>query len=122
MDVIEQPKKNIIMDATTLSSLMSCGRYYDIRFNHQLVSSRGKSNSLEIGSLVHKVLETYYKHMINGFPRAVSIGQAMAAGKMYVDGCPHCRNILNEKPECGHEVEEYPGMTNTPEDSSGFTT
>lgn len=122
MDVIPEPKKNIIMDATTLSSLMSCGRYYDIRFNHQLVSSRGKSNSLEIGSLIHKILEVYYKHMINGFPRAASIGQAMTAGRMYIDGCPQCANILNEKPACGHEVEEYPGMTNTPENSSGYTT
>lgn len=119
MDIIPQAKKNVIMDATTLSSLMSCGRYYDIRFNHRLVPMKGKSNSLEVGSLIHKVLEVYYKHMINGFKRETSIGQAMTAGQLFVQGCPGCANHIDteSKPSCGHEPEEYPGMTNTPEQS-----
>lgn len=116
------PKKNIIMDATTLSSLMSCARYHDIRFNHRLVSMSGKSNSLEIGSLIHKVLEVFYKHQIDGFPRTTSIGNALIAGQLYITGCPHCADGTNDTPSCKHEPAEYPGMTNTPENSERFTT
>jgi len=123
MDIIPTPKKNVIIDATSLSSLMSCGRYYDIRFNHRLVGIGGKSNSLEAGSLAHKILEVFYQHMIKGFPRNTSIGQALAAGQLYVTGCPHCAGFTDDgKPSCGHEADEYPGMTNTPEESVQWTT
>jgi hypothetical protein len=123
MDIIPEPKKNIIMDATVLSSLMSCARYHDIRFNHRLVSAKGKSNSLEVGSLIHKILEVFYKHCINGFKREQSIGQALIAGQLFVTGCPHCAGFISadgSKPTCGHEVDEYPGVTNTPETSERY--
>ena len=118
-----QGKKNIVLDATSLSSLMSCGRYYNIRFNHRMVSLKGKSNSLEIGLLVHKVLETYYEHVIKGFKRETAIGQALTAGSLFITACAHCANHMDEttKPECGHEPEEYPGMQNTPELSEKYT-
>lgn len=122
MDIIDAPKKNIIFDATTLSSLMSCGRYHDIRFNHRLVSMKGKSNSLEVGSLIHKVLEVFYKHQINGFPRTTSIGAGLAAGQLFIHGCQHCRDIMDENPKCGHEVGEYIGVQNTPEENKGNVT
>lgn len=118
-DIILPPKKNIIMDATLLSSLMSCGRLHDLRYNHNLTSVRGKSNSLEVGSLIHKVLEVYYKHLIDGFPRSTAIGNAMIAGQLYVTGCPHCADETNLEPACKHEVGEYPGMQNTPEQNDG---
>ena len=119
-DIILPPKKNLVMDATLLSSLMGCGRYVDIRFNHRLVSGRGKSNSLEIGSLIHKVLEVYYKHKIDGFPTSVAIGNALIAGEMYISGCQFCASGDDESPSCGHEPQEYPGMTNTPEMNDRF--
>lgn len=122
MDIIPTPKKNVILDATSLSSLMSCGRYFDIRFNHRLVAAKGKSNSLEIGSLIHKVFEVYYKHMVNGFDRTTSIGQGLAAGQLFVAGCQHCAGKLEGPTECGHELDEYPGLTNTPDESKGFIT
>src|SRR5262245_14532832 len=114
-------KKNVIMDATLLSSLMSCARFHDIRFNHRLVSMRGKSNSLEVGALIHKVLEVYYKHMINGFPRTTSIGNSLIAGQLFITGCPYCADGMNESPSCKHEPAEYPGLQNTPEQSERFT-
>lgn len=76
-------KKNIILDATILSSLMSCARLTDFRFNHNLVSIKGKSTSLEMGSIVHQVLEFYYKGIIGGMNRADAIGHGMIAGKEY---------------------------------------
>lgn len=123
-DIILPPKKNVIFDATILSALMACARFHDIRFNHRLVSMRGKSNSLETGSLVHKVLEVFYKHKIDGWKRDICIGNALIAGMLYVTGCPHCGNHTDEttKPTCGHDPEEYPGVFNTPEKSEGFVT
>lgn len=121
------PKKNIIMDATTLSSLMSCARLHDLRFNHQLGSAKGRSNSLEIGSLIHKVLEVFYDHMIKGYPRTTAIGNALASGQLFVIGCPHCTDFIppdddpDARPQCKHDPNDYPGVHNTPEASEGFT-
>lgn len=122
MDIIPTPKKNVIFDATILSSLMGCARYTDIRFGHRLVSTRGKSNSLEVGSLIHKVLEVYYKQKIDGLPRNTAIGNALAAGMLYVGGCEFCANHTDTdtSPSCKHEPGEYPGVTNTPEQNDKF--
>lgn len=121
MDIIPAPKKNVIFDATTLTSLMGCGRYTDLRFNYRFIAQKGKSNSLEVGTLIHKVLEVYYKHMINGFPRATAIGNALTAGQLYITGCVHCADATNKTPVCKHEPGEYPGLTNTPEMNEKWT-
>jgi|SRR5580765_95100 len=122
IDIIPEQKKNVIFDATLLSSLMSCGRYLDFRFNHRFVSVKGKSNSLEIGSLIHKVFEVYYKHKINGFNNQTSIGAGLMAGQLYIDGCPYCSNTTEstEPLACKHEPQEYPGLTNSPENNEGY--
>lgn len=131
-------KKNIILDATLLTSIMTCGRFTDLRFNHQLVSNSGKSNSLEVGSIVHKVLEVYYKSLINHLSKKDAIANGIIAGTLYVRGCEHCtdftpthhsiestneqEHVCNElcelKPKCGHPPNEYPGTKNTPPDST----
>lgn len=120
MDILVPTKKhNLIFDATVFSALEGCATYHDLRFNHRFVSIQGKSNSLEVGSLIHKVLEVYYKHKIDGFRQDTSEGNAIAAGLLYVNGCPHCAGVMEvkegEKLPCGHEPGEYPGMQNTPE-------
>src|SRR5687767_1515519 len=89
------PKKNIVMDATLLSSLMSCPRMTDFRFNLNLQPIGGKSNNLEVGSLIHKILEIYYKNVINGFKRDQAIQMGFAAGEMYIRGCPSCMGWKN---------------------------
>jgi len=122
MDIITPPKKNVIFDATLLSSLAGCGRFVDLRFNHNFIQLGGKSNSLECGSLAHKILEVYYDHQIKGFPRATCIGQALTAGRLFINGCPSCADGMNPKPECGHEAGAYPGVSNTPELSEGHKT
>lgn len=108
------PKRNIVLDATILSSLMSCPRLADFRFNMNMVSLGGKSPSLEKGSIIHKVLETYYDHLIKKFNRDQAIGQAMAAGKLYAAGCT-CAGFVpstdNPIPECKHKPDEYPGVS-----------
>lgn len=135
-------KKNVILDATTLSSLMSCARLTDFHFNLNLVSISGKSNSLEAGSIVHKILEVFNKNVINGFNRATSIESGMIAGEMYWKGCIHCTdftpfichdcggigtncNKCNElgeitRPICGHQINEYTGTKNVPNISETY--
>lgn len=79
------PKKNIILDSQILSSLMSCPRLCDYRFNHNLVSIQGKSKSLIMGSIVHQFLETYYKSIINGISKSQSEGLAHTSALEYIE-------------------------------------
>ena len=82
MEILTQ-KKNIVLDATILSTLMSCARLADFRFNHNFVSIHGKSTSLEMGSIVHTIIEYYYKAIIAGASRSSAIQQGMQAGNNF---------------------------------------
>lgn len=140
---ITTKKKNIVFDATLLSSLMGCGRYTDIRFNHNLVPLAGKSNSLEIGSIVHKYLEYYYGSIIKGFNKTLSHSNGMIAAETYIRGCPTCIDPtcllckgLSDADRllcpqckgtgihqaCNHQRGEFEGVKNTPPDSEGYHT
>lgn len=147
-EIVEIPmggKKNIILDATILSTLMSCPRLADFRFNHNLISIGGKSNSLECGSTVHMFMEYYYRHIAGGMKREQAFGYGMSAAELYIKGCQGCSNfvatfcndyaaspdkashvrvcpICVPKPLCGHKVNEFPGIHNTPKDSEGYKT
>ena len=77
---------NIVMDSQILTTLQTCPRLYNFRFNQNLVPAGGKSNSLEIGSLAHTILEWYYKALVNGAARKESIEIGMAAGHEYIRG------------------------------------
>jgi len=115
-------KKNVILDATVLATIMSCARLTDFRFNLSLQSINGKSNSLEAGSIVHKFLEVFYRSIIHGVKREQAIGYGMAAAELYIRGCPACARFKATteipKPLCGHRPDEYPGVKNTPKDST----
>jgi hypothetical protein len=116
MDIIV-PKKNVVLDATVMTSLMNCGRFADLRFNHNLVSIKGKSNSLEVGSIVHKFLEVYYGTIIQGLKKEDALGFGMTAAELYITGCKHCTDFIpseeQKKPTCGHKPNDYPGVRNT---------
>lgn len=117
-------KINIAMDATLLTAIMSCPRYTDLRFNNNLIQIGGKSNSLEVGSLVHIFLENYYGSIIKGFDKSKATGFAFSSAELYIRGCKFCSNfkpytedgIEVNKPKCGHSVNQYEGMKNTPKD------
>ena len=133
------PKKNVILDATLCTAVMTCARFAELRFDKQLVQISGKSNSLEVGSIVHKVLEVYYKSVINGIKKSDAVGFGLIAGELYIKGCPHCTDFVPSceeslsdmpgqihvhgancilKPICNHPINEYPGVTNTPAEST----
>lgn len=101
VEIIEQgpeiliPKKNVILDSQILSTLMSCGRLTDFRFNLHLQSLGGKSVSLEMGSIVHKFLETYYQSIINGIKKTDAVGFAETAARAYILS-PEVQNSSND--------------------------
>src|SRR5215467_15390628 len=125
MDILI-PKKNIIMDSQILTALMNCPRLSDFRFNMRLQSMKGKSNSIECGSIIHKFLETYYGSIIKGIKRSDAVGFGMAAAELYIKSCPQCTHFIPTpevpKPLCGHKVDDYPGLQNTPAESEGYKT
>ncbi len=124
VEIVQGGKKNVILDATVLTSLMSCPRLSDFRFNLSLQAIGGKSNSMECGSILHKFLEVFYGSIINGVKREAAIGYGMAAAEMYIGGCPSCTDFKPTadipKPLCGHRANDYPGVKNTPKESEGY--
>lgn len=128
-EIVEIPmygKKNVVLDATVLSALMACPRYADFRFNLNLQSINGKSNSLECGSIVHKFLEVFYRNLIEGMKREQAVGYGMTAAELYIRGCSFCTEFKSTpelpKPTCGHKVNDYPGVKNTPKESEAYKT
>lgn len=145
--VIEKENKitNVVMDATFLTSLMNCPRKSQFQFEMNLQSIRGKSNSLETGSLFHKFAEIYYRSLILGADKKTAFQYGMAAAELYIHGCKYCTDFVPSdcicsnsriemtplesceecrgsgvisKPKCGHPVNEYPGMKNTPPENT----
>lgn len=148
-EIIKTDKVNIVLDATLLTSLMSCARLTNFRFNQNLTDINGKGNAFECGSIVHKYLEVYYQSLIGGLNKSLSHANGYSAAQLYIQGCPFCSNfkpsvsVCNncivgkveiqdelttalvpcgkcngiyklDKPSCGHKVNDYPGVINTP--------
>lgn len=145
--LIPSNKQNIVIDATLLTAIMKCGRFTELQHSHNLQSLKGKSNSLEIGSIIHKFMEVYYGNQMKGIGKSQAFGFGITAAELYIQGCPHCTkfippycNICNgtgysqqgelhleckdciKKPQCNHEIDEYPGLQNTPSESDGYIT
>jgi hypothetical protein len=101
-------KKNVVLDATMLSTLMSCPRLADFRFNLNLIGIRGKSPSLEMGSICHTIIEHYYKSIIAGKGRGDSIAIGFAKGKELANDPEETRNASSEDIELAFTtMEEY---------------
>lgn len=142
VETFKTDKQNIILDATVLSSLMNCGRLTNFRFNQNLTDINGKGNAFECGSIVHKYLEVYYQSKINGLNNQLSHSLGYTAAQLYIQGCADCSNfkvihdpiytvidssdgigchvcgptcVLTTK--CGHKINDYPGVTNTPKET-----
>jgi len=107
------PKKNIVIDATMFNTFLQCEQKLDLGFNRSFHSIRGKSNPLECGSIVHKILEVYYQSLIDGFGRDIAIANGMIAGQLYYTGCPDCISNTCKV----HTGEKYSGTVNVPLES-----
>lgn len=102
-------KSNIILDATMLTSIMTCPRLTDFRFNMNLQGIGGKSNSLECGSIVHKFLEIYYRVKSQGIKHSEAVGYGMAAAELYISGCIHCTDF-DTKCTCDNGKVSHTGV------------
>lgn len=124
VDIILPPKKNIILDATMLSSFAGCARLADFRFNRNLVQIGGKSNAMETGSLVHTNLEFFGHNKMNGFNRAQSMAAGFAAMEEYYYGCKECKLNDAKLPPiqgCERHKDSYLGCQNTPLENEKYT-
>ena len=105
------PKRNIVMDSQVLSTLMSCPRLCDFRFNHNFQSIKGKSESLGMGSIVHTFLENYYKNVINGLSKPQAEAFADTAARDYAMS-EECNGVAPDSKEwafetCHQYLEHY---------------
>jgi hypothetical protein len=114
-------KKNVILDSQVLTTIMSCPCLGDFRFNLNLQSIDGKSNSLECGSIAHVFMEYFYRGIIHGFKREQAVQLGFTAAETYIRGCADCTDFVPSteilKPTCGHKANEFPGVKNTPRES-----
>lgn len=101
----------LVFDSQLMSTLMSCGRLTDNRFNKQLQGIGGKANSLECGSIFHAWAEFFYKALKDGKNRNDAIDAGFKAAKLYIHGCEPCKNNICQI----HKGQDYTGVTNTPE-------
>jgi len=76
-------KENVILDATVMTAAMACNRYLDMRFNQNLVPIAGTANPLEVGQMIHKILETFNKSLINGTHRNTAIMLGLEEGQKF---------------------------------------
>lgn len=100
-------RKNIILDATTLSNLMSCGRLTDFRHNRHFQSNDGKSVSLEMGSIVHAYLENFYGTIIRGINRKEAHGFGITAAQAYMQSSEVTNASDEDKDLCMSTIELY---------------
>src|SRR5215471_13342779 len=101
-------KALVVLDSQVLNALMGCYRLADFRFNHNFQSISGKSNSLEIGSIIHKFLELYYHIPTIGGSKKDAFEAGMLAAELYIQGCSHCTDFQgNGRPSCGHKPDDF---------------
>lgn len=97
----------VVLDATTLTTLMACGRLTDFRFNRDFQSAHGKGKALEMGQIVHTYMETKYGNIIKGFNRKDSHQYGMAAAQSY-SRSPEVSNTSDEDIQlCMDTCEQY---------------
>jgi hypothetical protein len=119
MDIIPTPKKNIIFDSQILTALQKCPRYADFTFNHNRRPLGGKSNALECGSLVHTILEFYYKALKDGSRRNDAIDIGYEAGKEYIAPYQETNKYVLDKDHKGLQATPEES-TNTPKRRTGY--
>lgn len=83
-DILKPAKLNIVLDASKIDLFETCPKRYDIRHNQNKgLPIVQKAKALDLGSLAHEGLETYYK--------------GLAGGAKYPDRMDACLNKIREK-------------------------
>ena len=103
----------IIMDSQVLTTLQICEVMLDLRFNHNLVPISGMGRPIEMGSMMHRMLEPYYLAKRKGKNRNDAAAIAIQYGNLVITGCEACI-----KKECKEHKDPYMGLQATsPEES-----
>ena len=67
MDIIPEPKANIVLDASKIDLFETCPQRYDYRHNkNKVLPILKKAKALDIGGLAHSGLEVYFKALAEG--------------------------------------------------------
>lgn len=106
---------NVVLDSQLLTSIMSCARKADYTFNQNWRSKKGKSNSLECGSIAHTILEFYNKSLASGKNRDEAIAIGYEAGQEYIKGYSETNKYVTNPEDVGLKntpLEPYDGMPN----------
>lgn len=99
----------VVLDATMFNSFQSCEEHFNLRFNHNLIPLSGMGRAIEMGGMMHDILEAYYKAKKNGDNRADSFAKGIAVGNQIIRSCEFC-----VKKVCTiHKDNKFAGLINT---------
>lgn len=83
-------KIRVVLDATIFNSFSSCEQHFNLRHNHNLVPISGMGRAIEMGSMMHDMLEEYYRAKKLGADRVTSLGKAIGVGNLIIKSCEQC--------------------------------
>jgi len=91
MDIIVPTGKiRIVLDATLYTSFQACDEQFRLKHILNLVPMSGMGKAIEKGSMMHHILETFYKAKKAGKDRNDRLQAAVNTGQTYITGCEHC--------------------------------
>ena len=82
----------VIMDSQILTTLQICEEFLNLRFNYNFVPISGPGRAIEMGAMMHHILEIYYSVQRNGKSKSIAFEEGMKIGQLYIVGCESCRN------------------------------
>ncbi len=82
--------KRVILDATTLTKLQICDEYFNLSTNLNLIPLSGKGKGLELGSMMHEMLATFYRLQRDGKSYDERTSSAVITGQTFITGCEIC--------------------------------
>lgn len=88
--IIPKKQTRVILDSQILTTLQLCEVMVDFRFNLNLVPKSGPGKSIEKGSMMHHMLEAYYRAQRDGKKKIDAIADAITMGQLFKQGCPDC--------------------------------
>ncbi len=102
----------VILDSQLLNSFQSCEEHFNLRFNHNLVPKTGMGKAIEQGSMMHDMLETFYRSKKEGLSRVNSFSKAISTGNLVITGCEFCiaGAVNKEKPCTIHKDNKFQGL------------
>lgn len=91
MEVFAKSNKiRVVMDSQLMTGVQVCEEYYNLRFNHNLVPLTGMGRPIEMGRLMHHMMEAFYLGRKDHKSRQDCIQAGMAAAELYIKGCADC--------------------------------